>query len=149
MSHEAAFEDLQAPEVMFLRAASKSGDPPVSPMFYACDGRKIYFSAPPGSETDRWLKENPIAEIAVSEMPSEWLKATGLQIEGPVTELDGDEEAHAGELFKARYPFLGDGAMHTHYWRLDAEEVVYMHTDESKADETQSSLGQTWAKSKS
>ena len=32
------------------------------------------------------------------------------------------EETHAGELFKARYPFLGDGAMHTHYWRLDAEE---------------------------
>ena len=82
-------------------------------------------------------------------MPSEWSKATGLQIEGPVTELDGDEETHAGELFKARYPFLGDSAMHTHYWRLDAAEVVYMHTDGANSDETASSLGQTWAKSKS
>jgi hypothetical protein len=39
--------------------------------------------------------------------------------------------------------------MHTHYWRLDAKEVVYMHTDGGNADSTQSSLGQTWAKSKS
>jgi nitroimidazol reductase NimA-like FMN-containing flavoprotein (pyridoxamine 5'-phosphate oxidase superfamily) len=149
MSDEAAFDYLKAHELMFLATASKSGNPHVSPMFYACEGSKIYFSAPPGSETDRWLKENPIAEIAVSEMPSEWAKATGLQIEGPVTELDGDEETHAGELFKSRYPFLGDDAMHTHYWRLDASEVVYMHTDENNADETASSLGQTWAKSKS
>ena len=148
MSDEAAFEYLKTHELMFLATASKSGNPHVSPMFYACEGRKIYFSAPPGSETDRWLKENPIAEIAVSEMPEEWSKARGLQIEGPVTELDGDEETHAGELFKARYPFLGDDAMHTHYWRLDAKEIVYMHTDSKNADQTQESLGQTWAKSK-
>ena len=75
-------------------------------------------------------------------------RARTFQIEGPVTELDGDEETHAGELFKSRYPFLGDGAMHTHYWRLDAQEVIYMHTDGKSADETASSLGQTWAKSK-
>ena len=87
--------------------------------------------------------------MAVSEVPSEWSQSKGLQIEGPVTELDGPEETHAGELFKARYPFLGDKAMHTHYWRLDSEEIIYMHTDESSAHETQESLGQTWAKSKS
>lgn len=149
MSDDAAFDYLKEHELMFLATASKTGNPHVSPMFYACEGKKIYFSAPPGSETDRWLQENPIAEIAVSEMPSEWSKARGLQIEGPVTELDGDEETHAGELFKQRYPFLGDAAMHTHYWRLDAAEVIYMHTDDKNADETQSSLGQTWAKSKS
>jgi nitroimidazol reductase NimA-like FMN-containing flavoprotein (pyridoxamine 5'-phosphate oxidase superfamily) len=148
MSDEAAFEYLKTHELMFLATASKTGNPHVSPMFYACEGKKIYFSAPPGSETDRWLKENPIAEIAVAEQPAEWSDSRGLQIEGPVTELDGEEETHAGELFKARYPFLGDKAMHTHYWRLDAQDVVYMHTDTKNADETQQSLGQTWAKSK-
>ena len=65
MSDDAAFEYLKAHELMFLGTASKTGNPHVSPMFYACEGNKIYFSAPPGSETDRWLKENPIAEIAV------------------------------------------------------------------------------------
>ena len=149
MSDEAAMEYLKTHELLFLGTCSLNGNPHVSPMFYACEGEKIYFSAPPGSETDRNLKENPIAEIAVSEMPAEWSKARGLQIEGPVTELDGDEETHAGELFKARYPFLGDGAMHTHYWRLDAKDVAYMHMDADNSDENQSSLGQTWAKSKS
>ena len=149
MSDEAAMEYLKAHELLFLGTCSLGGNPHVSPMFYACEGKKIYFSAPPGSETDRNLKENPIAEIAVSEMPTDWKQSKGLQIEGPVTELDGPEETHAGELFKARYPFLGDSAMHTHYWRLDADEIIYMHTDGSNSDETQSSLGQTWAKSKS
>jgi nitroimidazol reductase NimA-like FMN-containing flavoprotein (pyridoxamine 5'-phosphate oxidase superfamily) len=148
MSDEAAMEYLNEHDLCYLATASRSGNPHVSPMFYACEGTKIYFSAPPGSETDRWLKENPIGELVVSEMPADWSQAKGVQIEGPVTELDGDEETHAGELFKARYPFLGDGAMHTHYWRLDAEEIVYLHTDSASADETSTSLGQTWAKSK-
>lgn len=150
MSDEAAaLEYLKTHELLFLATASLAGNPHVSPMFYAAEGKKIYFSAPPGSETDRNLKENPIAEIAVSEMPKDWKQSKGLQIEGPVTELDDDEETLAGELFKARYSFLGDSAMHTHYWRLDADEIVLMHTDGSNSDETQSSLGQTWAKSKS
>ena len=151
MSDDAAtaMEYLNKHDLLFLGTCSLAGNPHVSPMFYASEGRKVYFSAPPGSETDRNLKENPIAEIAVAETPKDWKQAKGLQIEGPVTELEGDEETHAGQLFQARYPFLGDSALHTHYWRLDAEEVVYMHTDESHADETASSLGQTWAKSKS
>jgi hypothetical protein len=64
-----------------------------------------------------------------------------------VTELDGDEETHAGELFKARYPQLGDSAMHTHYWRLDAKDVVFMHSGKGTSD-SQESLGQTWGKDK-
>lgn len=149
MSDDAAMEYLKSHELLFLATCSLGGNPHVSPMFYACEGKKIYFSAPPGSETDRNLKENPIAEIAVSEMPKDWKQAKGLQIEGPVTELDGEEEARAGELFKSRYSFLGDSATHTHYWRLDAQDIAYMHTDGANSDETQSSLGQTWAKSKS
>ena len=40
MSDEAAFEYLKAHELMFLGTASKSGNPHVSPMFYACDGKQ-------------------------------------------------------------------------------------------------------------
>jgi len=148
MPHEAAMEYLKTHELLFLGTCSLGGNPHVTPMFYACEGKKIYFSAPPGSEIDRNLKENPVAEIAVADPPKDWKQAKGLSIEGPVTELDGDEEAHAGELFKSRYPFLGDDALHSHYWRLDADEILYLHTDGAHSDETQSSLGQTWAKTK-
>jgi nitroimidazol reductase NimA-like FMN-containing flavoprotein (pyridoxamine 5'-phosphate oxidase superfamily) len=147
MADDAAMQYLLEHELLFLATASKSGNPHVAPMFYAVEGSKIYFSAPDESETARWLKQNPIAEVAVAEMPAEWAEARGLQIEGPVTELDGDEETHAGELFKARYPELGDAAMHTHYWRLDAKDVVFMHNGKGTT-ESQESLGQTWGKDK-
>ncbi len=51
---------------------------------------------------------------------SDWGKARGLQIEGAVTELDGEEEDAAGRLFQEKFPHLGDAAMHTHYWKLAA-----------------------------
>jgi uncharacterized protein YhbP (UPF0306 family) len=148
-----AMEYLNAHELLFLATASKNGNPHVAPMFYAAEGTKIYFSAPDGSETADNLKQNPVAEVAVAEMPAEWAEARGLQIEGPVTELDGAEETHAGELFKARYPFLGDSALHTHYWRLDAQDIRYMYNGAKNAsgadsDESYQSLGQTWGKDK-
>jgi uncharacterized protein YhbP (UPF0306 family) len=148
-----AMDYLNAHELLFLATSSLSGNPHVSPMFYAAEGTKIYFSAPDGSETATHLRQNPVAEVAVAEMPEEWSDSRGLQIEGPVTELDGPEETHAGELFKVRYPFLGDSAMHTHYWRLDAADIQYMFHGSAKeshedTDETHESLGQTWGKDK-
>jgi nitroimidazol reductase NimA-like FMN-containing flavoprotein (pyridoxamine 5'-phosphate oxidase superfamily) len=150
---QAAMDYLTAHELLFLATASKTGNPHVAPMFYAAEGTKIYFSAPDGSETAENLRQNPIAEVAVAEMPEEWAEARGLQIEGPVTELDGEEETHAGKLFQARYPFLGDNAMHTHYWRLDAVDIRHMYNGSAKegggdSDESHQSLGQTWGKDK-
>ena len=37
--------------------------------------------------------------------------------------------------------------MHTHYWRLDAGDVRYVHNDEG-GNETFESLGQTWTREK-
>jgi len=144
---ESAFDYLSSHSLLFLATASSSGDVHVAPMFYAAQERAIFFSAPDGSATATNLKQNPTAAIAVADEPSDWSKARGLQIEGPVTELDGDAEAEVGKLFQAKFPHLGDAALHTHYWRLDANDVRYVHNDEG-GNESFESLGQTWSRDK-
>ena len=144
---ESAFEYLNSHSLLFLATASSSGDLHVAPMFYATEGKAIFFSAPDGSETATNLKQNPRAALAVADPVTDWNKARGLQIEGTVTELDGDAEAKAGQLFQAKFNHLGDDALHTHYWRLDAEDIRYVHNDEG-GNETFDSLGQTWTREK-
>lgn len=144
---ESAFEYLNSHSLLFLATASTDGNVHVAPMFYATDGRGVFFSAPDGSETANNLKQNPTAAFAVAEPPADWTKARGLQVEGPVTELQGDAEAAAGALFQAKFPHLGDAALHTHYWRLEAEDIRYVHNDEG-GNESFESLGQTWSREK-
>jgi uncharacterized protein YhbP (UPF0306 family) len=144
---ESAFEYLSSHSLLFLATASTSGDVHVAPMFYATDGRSIFFSAPDGSATAGNLQQNPRAALAVADDVSDWGRARGLQIAGTVSELDGDEETRAGELFKARFAHLGDAAMHSHYWRLDADDVRYVHNDEG-GNEQFETLGQTWSRDK-
>ena len=127
--------------------SSSSGNVHVAPMFYATEGKGVFFSAPDGSATAENLKQNPTAAFAVADPVNDWDKARGLQVEGPVAELDGEAEAAAGALFQAKYPHLGDAALHTHYWRLEAEDVRYVHTDEG-GNEQFESLGQTWSREK-
>ncbi|MGH9244130.1 MAG: pyridoxamine 5'-phosphate oxidase family protein [Acidimicrobiales bacterium] len=140
---ESALEYLRTHYLLVLATASSDGKPHAAPMFYVSDGARIYVSAPDDSQTAANLKANPSAAIAVAEMPSEWTKAKGLQLDGRAEELEGDEEAAAGELFAGRYPFLGDAVRHSHYWRFDPAEVHYVHNEES-GDEHFESLGQGW-----
>lgn len=142
---ESALDYLASHTLLFLATSSSEGDVHIAPMFYAAEGRAIFFSAPDGSATAENMKENPVAAIAIAEAPEDWSQARGLQIEGPVTELDGELEEAAGRLFQARFPALGDAAMHTHYWRLDATDIRYVHNDEA-GPEAFESLGQTWTR---
>lgn len=140
---DSALDYLGSHSLLFLATSSSDGNVHVAPMFYATDGKAIFFSAPDNSETAKNLKQNPTAAIAVADPVTDWGKARGLQIEGSVDELDGDEETSAGDLFLAKFPHLGDAAHHTHYWRLNAEHIRYTHNDET-GDEQFSALGTTW-----
>ena len=144
---ESAIEYLNSHSLLFLATASSSGDVHVAPMFYATEGSSIFFSAPDDSVTASNLKSNPTAAIAVADPVSDWTKARGLQIEGAVTELDGDAEAAAGALFQAKFAHLGDSALHTHYWRMSADDIRYVHNEED-GTESFESLGTTWTREK-
>ena len=144
---ESAFEYLNSHSLLFLATSSSSGDVHVAPMFYATEGKAIFFSAPDNSQTAKNLKQNPKAAIAVADPPAEWSKARGLQIEGTVTELSGEDESTVGKLFQSKFSHLGDAAMHSHYWRLDASDIRYVHNDEA-GNESYDALGQTWTREK-
>ena len=142
---EAALQYLQNHQVLYLATATSSGNPHVTPMFFVAESGGVYFSAPDGSRTAQALKENGKAEVVVADETSDPSSATGVSIAGSVSELSGDEESRVGELFKSKYPSLGDGAMHSHYWRLDPQDVVQLSNGGSH-EETSESLGQTWGK---
>jgi uncharacterized protein YhbP (UPF0306 family) len=142
-----AFEYLSSHSLLFLATASPDGNVHIAPMFYATDGTSIFFSAPDGSESANNMKANPTGAIAVADPVEDWGKARGLQIEGVVTELDGPEETAVGELFREKFPHLGDAAMHTHYWKLSADDVRYVRNDEG-GNETFQNLGTTWSRQK-
>ena len=139
-----AFDYLATHDLLFLATSSQQGDVHISPMFFATEGKAIFFSAPDGSATSNNLRDNPVAAIAIADPVTDWNEAKGIQIEGPVTELDGEPEEAVGHLFQAKFPHLGDKAMHTHYWRLDAIDVRFIDNSSTHADEAFESLGQTW-----
>lgn len=144
---ESAFEYLNSHSLLFLATASSTGDVHVAPMFYATEGNAIFFSAPEDSATASNLRSNPKAAIAVADPVSDWSKARGLQIEGTVTALAGEGAAAAGALFQAKFEHLGDAALHTHYWRMTAEDIRFVHNEEG-GSESFESLGTTWSREK-
>lgn len=142
---EAALQFLQNHQVLYLATATSSGKPHVTPMFFVAEAGGVYFSAPEDSRTAKALKENPSAEIVVADETSTPSEATAVIIAGSVNELSGDEESRVGGLFAEKYPSLGDGATHSHYWRLQPDDVVQLSNGGSH-EETHESLGQTWGK---
>ena len=142
---EAALQYLQNHQVLYLATATSSGKPHVCPMFFVAESGGVYFSAADDSRTAQALKENAAAEIVVADETANPSEATAIAIAGSVTELSGDEEQRVGGLFQQKYPNLGDAAAHSHYWRLDPQDVVQLSNGGSH-EETHESLGQTWGK---
>ena len=144
---ESAFEYLNSHSLLFLATASSSGDVHVAPMFYATEGKAIFFSAPDGSETAANLKQNPKARHR-RRRPARRLEQgarppdRGIGHRARRRRRGGRRRAVPG-----KFPHLGDAALHTHYWRLDADDVRYVHNDEG-GNETFDSLGQTWTREK-
>ncbi|HLF99767.1 MAG TPA: pyridoxamine 5'-phosphate oxidase family protein [Acidimicrobiia bacterium] len=140
---QSATDYLKDHQLLTLATASTSGEPHAAPCFYANDGLTLYFSVAPNSVSAANLKANGRAAAGVADVPSDWSKARGIQISGAVDELDGDDEAKVGELFKARYPFLGDDALHSHYYRLNPDDVHYIHNEDG-GEEEKPNLGVVW-----
>lgn len=131
--------------LLTLATSSSSGEPHAAPCFYANDGLTIYFSVGPTTVSARNLAENAQASVGIADMPDDWSKARGVQITGAVDELEGEEEDQIGRMFQERYPHLGDAALHTHYYRLNADDVHYIHNDE-EGEEKSEALGVVWTR---
>lgn len=143
---ESAYEYLASHELLTIATASGAGVPHAAPVFYVSDGPVVMFSTSDGSQTGQNLAENPYASVAVADAPDEgegWSHARGLQIWGPVTRLTGEDAAAAEAAFRHAYPHLQDEVMSSPFFRLEPDEVHYIHNDEP-GDENFQALGVKW-----
>ena len=76
-------------------------------VFYANDGFAIYFLSAPDSRHCRNLVSDPRASAAVHADYTDWREIKGVQMEGLVSVLTGEEEEQARRLYGAKFPVVG------------------------------------------
>lgn len=77
-------------------------------VFYANDGYAIYFLSSATSRHGRNLAGNPQASAAIHEDYADWREIKGVQMEGMVTLLAGEEAEQAHVLYGTKFPIVGN-----------------------------------------
>lgn len=76
-------------------------------VFYVNDGLDLYFLSSPASQHGRHIAANPRVAGTIHEDYHDWREIKGIQLEGDVRVLSGDEETHARALYGAKFPVVG------------------------------------------
>jgi uncharacterized protein YhbP (UPF0306 family) len=76
-------------------------------VFYACDGASLIFLSAPGTRHCRNLAQDARCAATIQEDYREWSQIKGIQLEGRVVELQGDEEKRAQRLYGEKFPVVG------------------------------------------
>ncbi len=78
-----------------------------SAVFYVNDGYTLYFLSSPESRHCLNLAQNPLVALTIQEDYADWTDIKGIQMEGTVSELSGDEEEKARRLYGEKFPVVG------------------------------------------
>lgn len=92
--------------VMTLATQGPDG-PWAAAVFYANDGGRLFFLSSPGSRHCRNLAQDPRCAATIQEDYGDWPQIKGIQLEGRVSELQGEEEARARERYAEKFPLVG------------------------------------------
>jgi hypothetical protein len=76
-------------------------------VFYVNQGSTLFFLSSPKSRHCLNLVQNPHVAVTIQEDCSDWLEIKGVQIEGRVTEISGEEEDLARKLYGEKFPVVG------------------------------------------
>lgn len=102
----AALDYLGTHRVMTLATHGPDG-PWAAAVFYVSDGVTLYFLSSPTSRHGCNIADNPQVAVTIHEDYADWPQIKGIQAEGVVREISGDDERHARSLYGARYPVVG------------------------------------------
>jgi uncharacterized protein YhbP (UPF0306 family) len=94
---------LAAHHVMTLATQGAEG-PWAAAVFYASDGCSLIFLSSPNTRHCRNLVLNARCAATIQEDYSDWAEIKGIQLEGRVTELQGNEERNAQTLYGEKFP---------------------------------------------
>ncbi|MCF8175443.1 MAG: pyridoxamine 5'-phosphate oxidase family protein [Burkholderiaceae bacterium] len=92
--------------VMTLATQGAEG-PWAAAVFYASDGCSLVFLSSPSTRHCRNLALDARCAATIQEDYSDWAQIKGIQLEGRVTVLQGDEERRAQQLYGDKFPIAG------------------------------------------
>ena len=78
-----------------------------SAVFYVNDGYTLYFLSSPESRHCLNMAQNPHVALTIQEDYADWTDIKGIQMEGTVSELSGNEEEKARRLYGEKFPVAG------------------------------------------
>ena len=92
--------------VMTLATQSQDG-PWAAAVFYASDGCSLIFLSSPTSRHCRNLAQDARCAPTIQEDYRDWQQIKGIQLEGRVSALDGEDERQARHLYGQKFPIAG------------------------------------------
>jgi uncharacterized protein len=102
---EAALVYLADHHVMTLATVGADGAWAAA-VFYVNDGFDLYFLSAAHTRHAQHLATSGQTAVTIQEDYSDWQAIKGIQLEGTVVLLDGDERDTAVARYKAKFPFL-------------------------------------------
>ena len=102
-ARDRALAYLAGHHVMTLATAGPEG-PWAAAVFYASEAFDLYFLSSPSSRHCVALRANAAAAATVQEDYADWRAIRGVQLEGRVEELAGDEAGRVQVLYGAKFP---------------------------------------------
>jgi uncharacterized protein len=92
--------------VMTLATHGAEG-PWAAAVFYASEEGSLIFLSSPNSRHGRNLAQDPSCAATIQEDYNDWKQIKGIQLEGRVTRLDGEDAARARHRYGERFPIAG------------------------------------------
>jgi uncharacterized protein YhbP (UPF0306 family) len=91
-----------------MTLATQGGEGPwAAAVFYASDDASLIFLSAPNTRHCRNLALDSRCAATIQEDYREWSQIKGIQLEGRVVELQGDEEKRAVRLYGEKFPIVG------------------------------------------
>ena len=107
-ARDRALAYLAGHHVMTLATAGPEG-PWAAAVFYANDGFDLLFLSSPSSRHCTDLKANDAAAATVQEDYSDWRRIRGVQLEGRVQELAGEDAVRVQAIYGEKFPVARAG----------------------------------------
>jgi uncharacterized protein len=106
-ARETALAYLRSHQVMTLATVGEDGVWATA-VFYANDGFDLYFLSAGHTRHAQNFRHHSHIAAAIQEDYKDWPEIKGVQLEGEVSQLDGEARETALALYLARYPFLAE-----------------------------------------
>ncbi len=101
-----AADFLDRHHVMTLATCGPDG-PWAAAVFYANEGGTLYFVSSPASRHCRNLALVARCSATIQEDCADWTQIKGVQLEGQVSELQGDDADQARQRYGIKFPIVG------------------------------------------